>query len=198
MEKINNYTLHEFLTLESIDTINEYMTVLEFLQPVKEVDDPIYNDYPKIKIKPVSSLLFGEVTNLRMYFNDGIIDSICEAVRLVTGLRIHEIYQMPIVDFYSILATIKRDLELLSNMEINALTDEEHDPIMMQVQASERMSRFGILNLINSLAGDDITKWEQIEKMPYMVVFTKLQMDKTRGDINRDVKAIQELKNKNR
>jgi hypothetical protein len=35
----------------------------------------------------------------------------------------------------------------------------------------------GVLNTIDSLAKEDILRWVEIEKLPYMTVFTKLRMD---------------------
>jgi hypothetical protein len=38
------------------------------------------------------------------------------------------------------------------------------------------MGKYGVLNTIDSLA-KDILRWVEIEKLPYMTVFTKLRMD---------------------
>jgi hypothetical protein len=45
------------------------------------------------------------------------------------------------------------------------------------VNAKERMGKYGVLNTIDSLAKEDILRWVEIEKLPYMTVFTKLRMD---------------------
>jgi hypothetical protein len=39
------------------------------------------------------------------------------------------------------------------------------------------MGKYGVLNTIDSLAKEDILRWVEIEKLPYMTVFTKLRMD---------------------
>lgn len=198
MEAIINYSLKEFLAIEDVEIILQYMDVLDCLLPVREVPDPIYKDFPPIKIKPVKSLSFGSVTSLRQAFKSGNIEAVCSAVATVTELRKDETFLLPIIDFYGIISSIKRDLEMLINMEINALTDEDDDPIMIEINASERMSKFETLNLINSLANGDVTKWHEVEKLPYMVVFTKLVMDKERADIDKDIRLVQERKNKNK
>ena len=82
----------------------------------------------------------------------------------------------------------------MANMEANELENDDIDPIMFEVNASERLGRFGVLNVINSLADGDITKWNDILKLPYTTVFTKLKMDKERAAINRDIQAIQKRK----
>lgn len=196
MEAIVNYKLGDFLMLEDDETINNYLTILELLLPITKVKDPIYIGLPDINIKPVKSLSFGNVTNIRQLFKEGTVEAICKSVCLVTGLLYLETFHLPIIDFYGIVSSIKADLEELANMEINALSVEEDDIVLIEVQASERMAKFETLNLINSLAGDDVTKWKEIQELPYLTVFTKLVMDKEKAAINKDVKAIQERKQK--
>ena len=168
MEAIVNYKLGDFLMLEDDETINNYLAVLEHLLPATEVDDPIYEDFPPIKIKPIKSLSFGVVTSIRQCFKEGSVEAICKAVALVTGLIEVETISFPIIDFYGIVSSIQNDLEQLTNMEVNALHVDEQDPVMIEAQASERMAKFETLNLINSLANGDLTKWGEIEKLPYM------------------------------
>jgi len=196
MEAIVNYKLEEFLVLEEIETIHNYLAILEHLLPAIEVNDPIYEDFPPIKIKPIKSLSFGVVTSIRQCFKEGSVEAICKAVALVTGINEAETLSFPIIDFYGIVSSIQHDLEQLTNMEVNALHVDEEDPVLIEVQASERMAKFETLNLINSLAGDDVTKWKEIQELPYLTVFTKLVMDKEKAAINKDVNAVQERKQK--
>ena len=200
MEKIINYKLKHFLQLQNVETINQYLTVLEHLQPISEVANPAkkwYNRQPKlIKIPPVKSLTFGEVTNIRQYMNEGTIEGVIEGVSIVTKIKKKLIYNFTIVPFYGIINSITQQLIELANMEYNELHSDDDDIVMIEAQASERMAKYGTLNIIDSLAEGDILRWKEIEKLPYMVVFTKLMMDKTRADIMKDVRKIQERKNK--
>ena len=50
------------------------------------------------------------------------------------------------------------------------------------IQAFEK---FKYINTINSLAGGDITKWEQILNMPYERILTKLLLNKTEAEYQR-------------
>lgn len=201
MEKITNYKLKDFLILENTDEIEATLAILDLLQPVRDINNPLskwYNRKPKkIAVSPVKSLTFGQVTTIRESISNPTIDDILETVHLVTGQPIKELLQFTIVPFYSIINTIKADLIEITNMEINELTTDDFDIDSETVNASERMARFGALNPINSLAGDDITKWKEIENMPYMTVFTKLLMDKVKADIQRDITELQKKKQKN-
>jgi hypothetical protein len=67
---------------------------------------------------------------------------------------------------------IKSELIEITNMEINELSDDSFD-INVEAVAKERMGKYGVLNTIDSLAKEDILRWVEIEKLPYMTVFIK-------------------------
>jgi len=196
MEKITDYRLKDFLALGDEQLVNDYIQVLELLPAVDEVNDPVHPSFGKLKICPAKNLSLAEVITLRNLLNDGSIEAIIEAVSIVTKLPIESVWNFTIVPFYSIINGIVAQLIELGNMEQNELSSEDDDIVMIEAQASERMAKYGILNTIDSLAGGDILKWKEIERLPYMVVFTKLMMEKTKGEIMLDVKAIQQRKNK--
>jgi hypothetical protein len=41
---------------------------------------------------------------------------------------------------------------------------------MKLLMLKERMGKYGVLNTIDSLAKEDILRWVEIEKLPYMTV----------------------------
>ena len=190
---ITNYKLKDFLVLDDADLINQYLPILQSLSPAETVQDPIFPD-SNIRIKHVRELLFGEVNEIRMLFDEGTISSIIEAVAILTNMPVDTVNCFTIVDFYSIYNCIEFNIEQLSNMEENELVTDNSDPHWEMVRAGERMARFGILNQVNSLAGGDITKWESIMNMPYMTVFTKLRMDKEQAQIQNDLDALRKNK----
>lgn len=49
---------------------------------------------------------------------------------------------------------------------------------------------FGEANTVDSLAGGDILKWNQIEELPYYQVFTKLYLDKVRNKVEKKYSEI--------
>lgn len=59
-----------------------------------------------------------------------------------------------------------------------------------------RLDILGEANLIDSLAGGDILKWEKVKKIPYHRVFDKQLKSKIENDIQRDLSKIQRDKSK--
>ena len=82
---------------------------------------------------------------------------------------------------------------LENNSPMDAIIDS-FDVNIEAVGAKERMSKFGVLNAIDSLAKEDVLKWEQIEKLPYMTVFAKLMMDKEKNNIQQEIAELQKKK----
>lgn len=193
-----NYKLSEFLQIKDEQLIQEYLVFLEVLKPLKEINNPIYKWYKKTKskvqIKAVRDLSFGEVTNIRNLFNQASIDAIIEAVRMVSGLEDKHIINFTILEFYGIISFIKSELIDITNMELNELTDDSFDINLEAVNAKVRMGKFGVLNTIDSLAKEDILRWEAIERLPYMTVFTKLMMDNTKIKISNEIAELQRKK----
>jgi hypothetical protein len=198
METIIDYKLSDFLRLEDENLVEKYVSILEHLSPVQEIKNPNYKWYNKepktIPVKAVRELSFGEVTLIRSYFNQPSIDNILEAVKLVTGLENNKILAFTITTFYAIISNIKQEVINISNIEINELSDETFDINLETVNARQRMSKFGVLNAIDSLAKEDILRWEAIEKMPYLTVLTKLRMDREKSMIQSEVLELQKKK----
>lgn len=196
MEKIIDFKLKDFLKITDVKLINEYYFILELLRPVKTIPNPNYNKYkfwdkktPKtLEIKPVEDLSFADVTNLRLGFNGNDIDKVIECIELVTGLKKKQILSFTITTFYGIINGIVQQLIEISNKEINELTDDYRDPIVESIKGYERMARFGTFNTIDSLAKGDILRWQEIEKLPYWLVFHKLMMDKENEQIARELR----------
>lgn len=198
MEKITNFKIKDFF-IQDAQLIQEYLEILDHLKPATGIENPNWteeNEEPKIiQITQARLLSFGEVSHLRNLFQMGTIEAVIESISLTTKLKVNDVYELTIIDFYGAIASIKEELISISIMEENELVDDDDFDIHLEaVRANERMSRFGILNTINSLAGDDITKWDIIEKLPYMTVFTKLVMDKVRYNIQKELDELQKKK----
>jgi hypothetical protein len=193
-----NYKLSEFLQIKDEKLIQDYLVFLEYLNPLKEINNPRNKWYKrnksKVQIKAVRELSFGDVTTIRNYFNEASIDSIIESVKMVSCLEYKHIINFTILEFYGIISYIKSELIDITNMELNELTDDSFDINLEAVNAKARMGRFGVLNTIDSLAKEDILKWEAIQNLPYMTVFTKLMMDNTKNNIQAEIAELQRKK----
>jgi hypothetical protein len=150
--------------------LQDYLFILELLEPLKVINNPIYKWYkrkPKtLDIKAVKDLSF-DVATIRSNFSEASIENIIEAVQMVVDISAKSILKH-IIEFYGIINYIKSELIEITNMEINELSDDSFDINVEAVNAKERMGKYGVLNTIDSLAKEDILRWVEIEKLPYM------------------------------
>jgi hypothetical protein len=198
MEKIINYKLNEFLKLNDELLIQEYSAILEHLRPLKELSNPRarwYNKKPKkLQVKAIRELSFGDVTLARTLYNEQQNEGVFQIIKMITGLEEKEVLGLTILEFYGIISYIKQELTEINNLELNELQDDSFDFNLEAVNANKRMSRFGVLNIINVLAKEDVLRWSEIEKLPYLTVFTKLLMVKEKNNIQRELAELQKKK----
>ncbi|MFV8339141.1 hypothetical protein ACNQGL_07705 [Flavobacterium sp. LB3P21] len=198
MEEIVNYKLSEFLQIKDPKLIEEYLVVLDLLSPLKVINNPNYHWYKKVPkmlhLKAIKELSFGDVTTIRNYFNDASIQGIIESIKMVIDVEDKHIINLTILEFYGIISSMQSELRELNNMEINELSDDSFDINVEAVNAKGRMGKFGVLNVIDSLAKEDILRWEEIEKLPYLTVFTKLMMDNEKQKISNEISELQRKK----
>ena len=149
-----------------------------------------------MQIKAVRELSFGDVTTIRNCFNEASIDAIIEAVKMVSDLEDKHIINFTILEFYGIISNMKAELIYWAKLEIENLFDDTFDINIEAVNANQRMSKFGVLNVIDSLAKEDVLRWEEITKLPYLTVFNKLLMDKEKSAISNEIAELQRKKTK--
>lgn len=198
MEKITTYKIKDFFRLKDEKIVSDYLAILECLNPLKQIRNPNYRWYKMnsklLQVKAVRMLTFGKVTEIRNNFNQPSIESIIGAIKIVTELKDKDIMSFTILQFYGIISYMKSELMDITNMEANELNDDSFDINVEAVNAKQRMGRFGVLNIINALANEDILQWEAIEKLPYMTVFTKLIMDNEKNKIQQEIAELQRKK----
>ncbi|RZJ67689.1 MAG: hypothetical protein EOO50_05245 [Flavobacterium sp.] len=189
---ITNYTFEEFLLVD-YDELRQINEFLQWLSPIQEFE---FED-ETIQLLELDSLSFGDVTNVRDYLSDGNPESLVEIAKLITGLDTDQSYRIPIIEFYGILNTIKAREKQLATMEQNEL-HQEPDADWILVNGSEKMGQFGVLNIIDDLAGGDICKWEAVENLPYWTVIQKLRMNKTMASLQRAIASNKKQRQNNK
>lgn len=196
--EITNYKIKDFFRLKDERIVSDYLAILDCLNPLKEIKNPNYKWYKMnskvLQIKAVRMLSFGEVTDVRNNFNQPSIESIIDSIKIVTQLKDKDIMNFTITQFYGIISYMKSELMDITNMEANELNDDSFDINIEAVNAKQRMGRFGVLNIIDSLAKENVLQWERIEKLPYMTVFTKLIMDNEKNKIQQEIAELQRKK----
>lgn len=200
MDKLINYKVKDFFKLEDEELVGDYLAILEVLNPLNEIPNTKYHFYNKeaktVQIKGVNDLSYGEVTTIRELLNEGSIESIIEIVKMISGLTEKQILKFTIFQFWGIISFIRSEIERISIIEENELADESFDINVEAVNAKQRMAKFGILNIIDALANNDVLKWQEIQDLPYMTVLTKMIMDKEKNKIQSEIQELQRKKQK--
>ena len=171
MKEIINFKLKEFLNQEP-ELIQEYIVALQYIKPAKTVKEVFH-----MKLKHVEHI------KQNLYSNED--SEMIKIVARVQGLTVKEVFELKIVEFFGVIASVKNQIDTIAKAENNQLSPSEIDFKWLAVEGDEKMSRFGIYNTLESLSGGDILKYKKIMQLPYSEIFTTLLMKKTAFDLQR-------------
>ena len=174
MQDINNYKLKNFLKQDEV-LIESYSNLLKHLDPVPT----------KHKLQDLS---LRQVETIKQGLNEP--DVLPEVFEYIQEIKKEEFEDIRIVEFYGLLNDITRQIKNLVGMEEQELVSEHSDFKWEAVDGSKRLGVLGILPMIDTLAGGDILKYEQILDLPYLTVFNTLRMRRIQGDIERDMQKV--------
>lgn len=197
MEEIVNYKFGDFIQLQDEQEVEMLLFYLEEIKPIEVIKTHYHNRNISVpltfKVKDIQQMKYFEVVNIRQGLNDPSTVSILEVFELVTNMQMPLIMQLDIVQFYGALNNIKNQVMDMVEMEENNIYYKEDNIKAEEVKAGERMAKFGPLNVIDSLAGGDIEKWERIEQLPYLTVFTKLVKQAEEANIKYDMNNLPKI-----
>jgi len=176
MKEIINFKLKEFLNQDP-ELIQEYIVALQYLKPIKTVKEVFH-----LKLKHVEHI------KQSLYSNED--DELIKIVARVQGLKLKEVFEIKIIEFFRIIASVKVQIDTIRKAEENRLSPAEINFKWEAVEGDEKMSKFGIYNTLESLSGGDILKYKKIMNLPYSEVFTALLMKKTASDLQRKMDRI--------
>lgn len=179
MTEINNYTLSEFFK-QDLNLINDYVNILQYVNPKKTHQDIFY-----MKLK--------DVEFIKQNINSVEDKPLVEIISKVQNIKESQVMNISILDFFGLMNSIKEQLEVINQAELNSLTSDHTNMKWEQVNGTERLQRFGIYNILDSLSGGNILKWDAIMELQYADVFTKLLMDKTQNDLQHEMQNIKTL-----
>jgi len=187
-----------------IDELGELAKEIKWIQsePSKRYKNKIDN----YVLKPYSKLSLGEFIDLEYYFSNNYLDHFCHILALlyrrtsknVYGDDIIEPYEYsprdrldwyldyPITDVYGLIPEYIKFRENFTNTYTNLLADvvpddevlEDEDEIKEQKREQQRQ-KFAWESTIMALCNDDLSKFNDILKMPVVLVFNILGMKKT-------------------
>lgn len=147
----------------------------------KEIPMLIYHQYGFVKI------------DLPQLLNEGNIAEIIEIVCNNYEIEKTEIDNLQLISF---ILWLKGEIEMIGKLEQEHLSSPP-DPDMEAAGVRE-LNELGEINIIDSLAGGDILKWDEIEKLPYHKVFDKLKKNVVENKVNKAYHKIINEKSKKR
>ncbi len=174
--EIENFKLKEFYT-QSKQLINEYIHLFQYLKPLITKKEVLH-----LKLKHVEFIK----TNLYSDNDENLI----KIISLVQKIKKKEVYEMPIIEFFRLILSVKKQIKQISDAEQSSLTPDEINIKWEMVGGSEKMRKFGIYNTLEHLANGDILKYKEILNLPYSEVFTVLLMKKTASELSRKMDKI--------
>ena len=157
-------------------------------------------------LKPFSKLSLGEFIDLEHYFSNNYLDHFCHILALLYRRTSKNVYgddviepyeysprdrldwylEYPITDVYGLIPEYLKYRENFTNTYTNLLVDvvaddevlEDADEIKEQKKEQEKQ-KFAWESTIMALCNDDLSKFNDILKMPVVLVFNILGMKKT-------------------
>lgn len=149
----------------------------------------------RIDLEDLTKSSFGFVKfRLPELLNNGNIDLLLLETLRDRNVNVfeYEIQQISYSDAIGFVGWIVDELEIISRLEQEHLSS---DPDIDMIGAGiSDLNQFGDLNTLDVLASGDITKWEDIKKLPYSVVFDKQYKSIIESNIQKRLMKIKESK----
>ena len=203
LSALTDSNISDFEELD-IDELGELTKQIKWLQ-----SDPsrrYKNKLDNYVLKPFSKLSLGEFIDLEHYFSNNYLEHFCHILALLYRRTSKNVYgddviepyeysprdrldwylEYPITDVYGLIPEYLKYRENFTNTYTNLLVDvvaddevlEDADEIKEQKKEQEKQ-KFAWESTIMTLCNDDLSKFNDILKMPVVLVFNILGMKKT-------------------
>jgi len=164
METFKRYTFREFLNLQGEKFQRYENTGLLLKHDSWGVSDILNWDY--ITVKEIQSIMF----------NSFSYEQLIDIIKRLTGYKKDKILETLWMDVFRFYRFIKDSIERVNELEEKL----QYDPDSTEEKAGiDMFNQFGYFVTIDRLAGGDPLKYEEIGKMEYSVIFSKLLLTKT-------------------
>ena len=173
---LKNYTLNIFLK-QSQSQIEDTMTMLRYMRP-------------RDTGRQAFDLSLREVQSLKDNLLQGDFNSLIECVRVLEDIEVDEIMRMNIVSFWGKVLSIKKQIEDININETKTLSSDHANFKWEAVNGSDKMSKFGIYNTLDTLSGGNILLYEQILDLPYADIFIKMYMNRVKSDLDTEMSQL--------
>lgn len=164
-------TLYDFIQLPE-EKQKELLPALKVLKPLSN-----YTRRHRFKKhthgvkESITELTFGEVNSIKRLVMRETTEDLLRAFEIVYKCKARDIIRMEVTQFYRCMIFITNEVDKVIKMEQQHWNAEptDHDAKLQQAGVKE-LEQFGDLPMIDSLAGGDILRYNDIEKLNYLEV----------------------------
>ena len=181
-------TLLQYLLLP-MDRQREITLILEVMKPLHIFYRGLWWWKKRHGVERLTDLTWGDVRAVIDLLGSGELPQVIEAFRLV--YRIKHPARMNVYRFYACIKHLTNEVQRVLEMEQRALQGEAN-PYEAQLQqaGADQLLPFKDLAIIDTLAQGDILRYEQVEALPYEVVFYSLYYKTIRQNIDNRFQQI--------
>lgn len=166
-EILNNINKENFDLLLKLGKRGNYLYEIE-------LPGLIYMSYGFVKIELPDLLTKGSIQDL--------IQSLCKERNIAFKEAVSE------KEITALVLWLKDELEQIFKLESEYLSNPP-EPDMIAAGVKE-LDEMGEINVIDSLAGGDVLKWDLVKALPYHVVFDKLRKNLLEARVNKNYQRI--------
>ena len=160
------------------------------------VDSELYQFVKKYGKR--TNTLFGVELEPLIYFSYGFVkidlpsllneNNIDEIINIICDIKDISVKKITDKEKISLTLWLIDELEAIGSLEQTYLSSNPEPELI--ASGIDELNIFGELNIIDSLAGGDILKWEQVKQLPYHSIFDKLRKDNIERKINKNYNKI--------
>lgn len=179
MIELSPITVNEYLVLEDK---SEYDFAMKFAFIFKEPID-------EYGIGDMMEQSFGFIKDFQYEIEQGF--SFNKLINLIAETKkIDDIGNQPLDKFMRFANYLITSIEQIVDVENESLA---HDPEPEEIEAGmDRFNGLGVYLQIRSLTNGDVTKFDQVRKLPYSLCFTEMYTAKQMSDYQKDLMKIKQ------
>nr|DAW53080.1 MAG TPA: hypothetical protein [Caudoviricetes sp.] len=181
-------TLLQYLLMPA-ERQRETTLLLEVVKPLPFFYRGFWRWKKKHGVERLTELKWGEVRAVIDLLSSGELTQVVEAFRLV--YKIKHPARMNVYRFYACIKHLTNEVQRVLEQEQRALQGEpSHYETQLQQAGVEQLQPFKDLAIIDTLAQGDILRYEQVEALPYEVVFYTLYYRTVKQNIDNRFQQI--------
>lgn len=164
-------TLYDFIQLPE-EKQKELLPALKVLKPLSNYTRRHWFKKRTHGVKEsITELTFGEVNSIKRLVMRETTEYLLRAFEIVYKCKARDVIRMEVIQFYRCMIFITTEVDKIIKMEQQHWNTEptDHDAKLQQAGVKD-LEQFGDLPMIDSLAGGDILRYNDIEKLNYLEV----------------------------